>query len=480
MDKTIRFLLNGASVEITDLPPMTTLLNWLRYDRRLTGTKEGCAEGDCGACTVGLRRVGETGVTTQPVCACIQTLGMVHGAEIVTVEGISPPDGPLHPVQQAMADGHGSQCGFCTPGFVMSLWTAHDHGSPLDLVEVNALLAGNLCRCTGYGPIQGAAAAAHDLPAPDWEDTPRTIADRLTGLDATGLDYAAGGQQFWAPTSVDDFADLVATHPDATILSGATDVGLWVTKHAFDPAKVIYTGRVDGLAQIDRTDGTLILGAGVSYAAAIPALADHFPDMAAMMARIGGAQVRAMGTIGGNIANGSPIGDMPPALIAAGADLVLRKGSTRRALALEDFFIAYGQQDRAPGEFVEAIRVPIPADGARLRCYKISKRRDQDITAVLGCFDVAVAEGIVTSARLVFGGMAGTPARAARTEAVLIGHPWTKEMVTRAQNMLSQDFSPMSDHRGSAQYRLQTARALVWKYFLESTGGTVTRLEDVA
>lgn len=476
MTDPIRFLLNGTLIEIFDLPPMTTLLNWLRYDRRLTGTKEGCAEGDCGACTVGLRSHGQNGFETRPVCACIQTLGMVHGKEVITVEGISAPDGRLHPVQQSMADCHGSQCGFCTPGFVMSLWAAHDHGVPKAAADIDALLAGNLCRCTGYGPIQTAAQAAHDRPMPDWQ-TGST--DALADISASPLAYQATDRSFWAPQSVEDLAKLVEIHPEATILAGATDVGLWVTKHAFDPEQIIYTGRVRDLTEINETDDALTLGAGVTYQDAIPVLAKHFPDMAAMMTRIGGAQVRAMGTIGGNIANGSPIGDMPPALIAARTEVILRKGTEERALPLQDFFIRYGKQNRTLGEFVRSIRIPVTGDGARLQCYKISKRRDQDITAVLGCFDINVQDGAVASARLAFGGMAGVPARASSAEAALLGQPWVASTITAAQDALTQDFFPLSDHRGSAEYRMQTAQNLLMRYFLESTGQT-TRLENVA
>jgi xanthine dehydrogenase small subunit len=492
MGEPIRFLLNGAPVELRGMAPMTTLLNWLRYERRLTGTKEGCAEGDCGACTVALRTPTPDGVTTRPVCACIMTLGQLHGREVVTIEGVRAPDGRLHPVQAALAEGHGSQCGFCTPGFVMSLWCLYRAEPRPDPGRVNEAIAGNLCRCTGYGPIIAAARMAHDGTAPDWEapdwEAPDWEADdaeaagRLRALSADGpLAYQAGGRRFWSPATVDEFAALVEAHPGATILSGATDVGLWVTKRAFDPAEVIYTGRVAELREVREEDGALWIGAAATYADAEARIAAVWPGIARMLRRLGGAQVRAAGTIGGNIANGSPIGDSPPALIAARAVVVLRKGGARREMPLEDFFVDYGKQERRPGEFVEGVRVPLPAEPRRLRCYKVSKRFDQDISAVLGCFDVAVEEGRVVTARLAYGGMAGVPKRATHAEAALAGRAWTRATVEAATAVLERDFAPLTDWRASAGYRMRVAQNLLMRYFVEATEpGTATSVLELA
>jgi xanthine dehydrogenase small subunit len=483
MGKTIRFILNGETEEISDLPPNTTLLNWLRYQRHLTGTKEGCAEGDCGACTVAVRELdAEGGLVTKPVNACIQLLAMLHGKEVVTVERLASPEGALHPVQAALSECHGSQCGFCTPGFVMSMWAAYRTEAKPDLARTNDLLAGNLCRCTGYGPIVEATAQAYERPRAAWDDTDAgAAAGRLAALGADdGLDYAAAGKRFWAPVTLNAFAALVEAHPGATILSGATDVGLWVTKHAFDPAEVIYTGRVAELSEMHTADGQLWIGAGVTYRAARARIAALYPDLGELIRRIGATQVRAAGTIGGNIANGSPIGDMPPALIAAGATLVLRRGPERREMALEDYFIDYGKQDRKTGEFVEGVWLPVPEDGGRLRCYKLTKRFDQDITAVLGCFDVAIEDGTVAAARLAYGGMAGVPKRAARAEAALVGQPWSEGSVRAAMTAMERDFTPMTDMRASAEYRMQGAKNLLLKYFIETTEPAIaTRLVGV-
>ena len=470
MSDPIRFLLNGEEVVIQDLPPTTTLLNWLRYDRGMTGSKEGCAEGDCGACTVALL----DGQEWRPVCACIQMLGMLHGRSIVTVEGISGPNGELHPVQTAMSEGHGSQCGFCTPGIVMSLWTQYQTGQRPDAVQTCDLLAGNLCRCTGYGPILDAASEAFDREPPDWQ-VPNEP------LDPGSLAYSGADRSWWSPTTLPELLETLRDHPDAALVSGATDVGLWVTKQAFDPQKVIYTGRVATLSEVAEADGWLTIGAAVTYAQAQDRIAAMAPDFGHLIRRIGGAQVRAAGTLGGNIANGSPIGDTPPALIALGAELVLASAHGERVIALEEFFLDYGKQDLRQGEIVSAIRVPVPDDTNRPRCYKISKRQDQDITAVLGCFSVEVDERQVRSARLAFGGMAGIPKRATHAETALIGQPWTRETVDAAMQALEQDFAPLSDMRASAEYRMQVARNLLLRYFLETTApDTPLRIQDVA
>ena len=463
---TIRFILNGAEVEITDQPPMRTLLDWLRYERRLTGSKEGCAEGDCGACTVALREVVNGQEKTRPVCACIQTLGMVHGREIVTVDGLDTDglgnDGlgnaGLDPIQQAIADNHGAQCGFCTPGIVMALWAHGQAGGARDRQSIEDALGGNLCRCTGYGPILEAAEATTSPPRPV-----------LVVAETGPLTYRAAGRAFHAPVSLEALLDLRAAHPDATILSGATDVGLWVTKHGFDPAEVLYTGRVAALQRIEVSGETLTLGAGVTYRDAFDTLAEAFPGMRPLLRRIGGAQVRAAGTIGGNIANGSPIGDMPPALIAAGATLVLASTRGERAIALEDFFVEYGRQDLAPDEIVARLEVPLAA-GERLVCHKVSKRFDQDITAVLGCFDIGISGGTIAHARLAYGGMAGIPARARAAEAVLTGQPWTEATVRAAMAAMADDFTPLTDMRASAGYRMQTAQNLLLRHYLATTG----------
>ncbi len=429
-----------------------TLLDWLREDRHLTGTKEGCNEGDCGACTV----MVTDGGGARALNACILFLPQLQGKAVRTVEGVSGPDGALHPVQEAMITHHGSQCGFCTPGFVMSMTAAHLNGAR----DHDDQLAGNLCRCTGYAPIIRAAEAAATQPVPQWVRDDAPIAPPATPL---------------LPESADALAEIYARHPDATLVAGATDVGLWVTKQLRDLDPVIFLNRCDDLRRIEINASEIRIGAMADMNALGAAMADLHPSYAEMIRRYASVQVRNAATVGGNIANGSPIGDNPPALIALGATLHLRKGDLRRSLPLEAFFVAYGKQDRAPGEFVEAVSFPRQPD--RLGCYKLSKRFDQDISAVCGCFNITVENGTVRAARIAFGGMAATPKRAETVEAALIGQPWTAATIRAAQSGFDADFSPMSDMRASSRYRLEIARAMLARYFAEDNGQTVSVLE---
>ena len=479
MPDHVTFLLNGEVVRVRELTPATTLLAYLRRTRRLMGTKEGCGEGDCGACTVVVGEIGEGGVRHRAVNACILFLPMLEGRSVTTVEALAGADGTLHPCQQAMVEAHGSQCGFCTPGFVMSLYAAYlDAGDP-DRDAVNDLLAGNLCRCTGYGPIIAAAQAMRSLPRCR-SDAARLARER-DGLAAIQhgetVTFGAGSERAWVPATLDDLAGLYAQHPDATIVAGATDVGLWVTKQNRTLAATIFIDRVAELKAITTADGMLRIGAGATYSEAEAAIARHYPDFAELIRRIGAKQVRNSGTIGGNIANGSPIGDTPPALIALGARIVLRKGEVRRILPLEAFFLGYGRQDRAAGELVETIEIPLLDEPERLRCYKLSKRFDQDISTVCGCFNLRLDGGRVAEARIAFGGMAATPKRATEVEQALTGKPWTGATVAAASTAFARDFAPITDLRGSAAYRLRVAQNLLHKYFLETTApATATRL----
>ncbi|WP_375565483.1 xanthine dehydrogenase small subunit [Oceaniradius stylonematis] len=467
----IRFLLNGNTVRLDQAAATDTLLDFLRIERRLTGTKEGCAEGDCGACTVLAGRLDGGQLRYEPVNACIRLLASLDGCHIVTVEHLSGPEGRLHPVQQAMVDHHGSQCGFCTPGFVMSLYALWmESPDPTD-TEIETAIQGNLCRCTGYEPIIRAARAATRLgnPALDALNRERqSIAERLAALrDGRRVEIGKDGSRCILPASVDDLADVLSETPDATIVAGATDVGLWVTKFLRDISPAVLVGHLEELRRLEVTDTAIEIGAGASYTDSRAAMAADYPHLAEFWDRIAGWQIRNMGTIGGNIANGSPIGDTPPVLIALGATITLRRGGKRRTLPVEDFFIDYGEQDRRPGEFLESVTVPRPAGGALHAAYKISKRRDEDISSVCAAFNVTVDDGKVAAARIALGGMAATPKRAHHAEAALVGRPWSLETVTAAADRLGDDFTPLTDWRASADYRLRVSQNLFRRFWLE-------------
>lgn len=477
----INFILNGQDISVADVGASQTLLDFLRLDRRLTGTKEGCAEGDCGACTVLVGRLAATGLTYIPVNACIRFLASVDGCHVVTVEHLSGPEGRLHPVQQAMVEHHGSQCGFCTPGFVMSLYALWMAVPEPTEAQVETALQGNLCRCTGYEPIVRAAVAVsrYGAPGSDTLNTERDeITARLGGLRSdTRLVSGAGDNLSILPADVDDFADCLLEYPKATIVAGATDVGLWVTKFLRSIGPAIFTGHLDELKTVQKEGGALHIGAGASYTECQDSLSKHLPYLSPYWDRIAGWQVRNMGTVGGNIANGSPIGDTPPILIALGAEITLRRGAARRSLPLQDFFIDYGKQDRAEGEFVESIRVPLPGPDDLNAAYKISKRRDEDISSVAVGIQVTVTDGIISNARIAFGGMAATPKRADSAEKALEGQPWSEASFQAAADALPADFSPLSDWRASSDYRMLSSQNLLRRFFLEHDAATNTPIQ---
>jgi len=454
------FLLNGRQVT-ADTTPTTTLLNWLREDQHLTGTKEGCNEGDCGACSVMITDAGGA----RALNACILFVPQLEGKAVRTVEGMAAPDGTLHPVQEAMIKHHGSQCGFCTPGFITTMATAHLNGA----TDHDTQLAGNLCRCTGYAPIIRAASEAATAPVPAHvQDASLLLTQNTTG-------DAPQGRGAEPPTTPDQLAHWLDQNPDGTLISGATDVGLWVTKDFRDLGPVAFLNRVFDLAGITVTDDAIQIGATTTLSDIHDVLAPHYPSFGELIRRYGSMQVRNAATIGGNIANGSPIGDGSPALIALGATLHLHSVDGGRSLPLEDFFVDYGKQDRAKNEFVSAIT--IPREGDHLRCYKLSKRFDQDISAVCGCFWIKVDDGIVSDVRLAFGGMAGTPQRARQAEAALQGNDWNETTVNAAMAALAQDFTPLSDMRASAAYRMETAQNMLMRAWLDDQGQATNVLD---
>ena len=467
--RELRFLLNGEEIALEDANPGDSLLEFLRLRRGLCGTKEGCAEGDCGACTVLVGRLRQGQLRYEAVNSCIRLLPSLDGCHVVTVEHLAGADGGLHPVQQAMVDCHGSQCGFCTPGIVMALYALWlERPRPSD-AEVRRALQGNLCRCTGYAPILRAAAAVADYGLPETDGLVRNrhaTGARLAAMaDGKRVELAGGGVVL--PADADDLADALLSEPDATVIAGSTDVGVWVNKALRDIAPAVFIGHLDELGRIWTDDRTIEIGATASYSDAEAVLTKAVPGLADYWSRIGGWQIRNMGTVGGNIANGSPIADLPPVLIALGAELVLRKGGDRRILPLEAYFLDYGKQDRAPGEFVEAVRVPRPASDARLGFYKVSKRHDEDISSVCAGFMVHLRGGRIEEARLAFGGMAAVPKRAEAAEAALCGRDWGESAMEAAGQALERDFTPISDWRASAEYRALVARNLLKRFYLD-------------
>jgi len=479
--QTLRFVLDGAVVSLHEPPPTMTVLEYLRDVAGRCGTKEGCAEGDCGACTVG---IGELTTDRRSVCyravnSCIRFLPTLDGKELVTVESLQQPDDcAAHPVQQSLVDHHGSQCGFCTPGFVMSLFALYLNRGGAGREQVLDALAGNLCRCTGYRPIIEAGMRQFTYASPTrWsreEAYSESHVEPLRSIErgpaaASSLRYPG----FHAPRGLDELADALESSPGALLLAGGTDIGLWVTKQLRDLPGLVYLGDVPELTRIEERSQELWIGAAVTLTDAWPALLARFPTLAEQAARFASPPIRNSATLCGNLANGSPIGDSIQMLIALDARLELRLGKKVRRLPLEDFYLEYQKKDLSAGEYVAGVAIPPPRNGQLLASYKLSKRFDQDISAVAATFCVTLEAAQVSEARLAYGGLAGIPQRARHAERALLRGGWNLAGIEASVAALATDFEPLTDLRASREYRLKAAGNLLRRFYLQQQGGHV-------
>ena len=450
----VRFQLNGILIEESEVPPSMTVLDYLRESEGLKGTKEGCAEGDCGACTIAVQSPQGN---VEAVNSCLMLVPQLDGLSVTTVEGLSQPDSPLHPVQRAFVDNHAAQCGFCTPGFVMALFAFEQSGEAATAETVHEAIAGNLCRCTGYRPIVDAAMSVDCVPE---EHVPPALEH--------SSHYTDGDEDFFAPTTLTELVKLRLEHPNAYVYAGGTDLGMRASKDRESYGRVISTSHVSELKRVEQSDGSVTLGAAVTYTDALPVLDEIAPSFAELVRRIGSRQIRNLGTIGGNVCNASPIGDTPPCLIALNAVMIVHGPKGQREIPAEEFFIDYRKTALNPDEILEALRIPLPQPDMLFRAYKISKRFDQDISAVVGAFALEVEDGMVKSARVAFGGMAATPARANACENALIGKPWVFETAIAAGTAISGDFTPLTDFRASEDYRMRVASNLLRRLYHDS------------
>ena len=468
----IQFLLNRELRTEQRLDPNVTVLNYLREHVGKPGTKEGCASGDCGACTVVVGELVGERVRYRTLNACLTFVSSLHGKQLITVEDLKH-QGKLHSVQQAMVDCHGSQCGFCTPGFVMSLFALQKNqaadNAGFDKAQTMEALAGNLCRCTGYRPIIDAAEQACCQKQPDQFDAfeSATVAQLKAIAPRETAELNSGDKRCLVPLTVADLAGLYFANPEARLLAGGTDLALEVTQFHRELPVMIYVGHIEDMKRVEITADSIELGAAAVLSDCYAALATDYPDFGELLHRFASLQIRNQGTLGGNIGNASPIGDAPPLLIALDAQVVLRRGNNLRTLALQDYFLDYKVTARQEAEFIEKIIVPRVRSGRAFRAYKVSKRLDDDISAVCAAFNLSIDGGQVTQARIAFGGMAAIPKRASACEAALLGSAWNAEAIEQACAALAEDFTPLSDFRASREYRLLTAQNLLRKFFLE-------------
>ena len=469
--KNIRFIRRGEVVNLGNVPPGRTVLELLREDLGCTGTKEGCGEGDCGACTVVLGQIEDGALRLRAVNSCIRLAHSIDGMALWTVEDLAAPDGSLHPAQEAMVQCHASQCGFCTPGFVMSLFGIYQNhvsrGEPITRTLAQEELSGNLCRCTGYRPILDAAQSMALLPSQTID-----VPDVLLKLEllAPGFIAPEANLAYKSPCTLADLLQAKAAYPNAQIVAGTTDVGLWVTKQHMLFDRVIDITKTRELRRIEQYPHHIAIGAAVTLADAFAALVADRPQLHDFTARFAGLSVRNSGTLGGNVAGGSPIGDSMPLLIALGASVVLMSVRGSREFALEDFYTGYKRNLLAPDEVLAWIKVPKAIEGELTRIYKISKRFDDDISAVCLAISLQIGEGTVTKASIGVGGVAATPVRAIKTEAACAHNHWTKGTIDHATAVLRGEFAPISDMRASATYRVQVLGNLLQRFWLESQG----------
>jgi len=491
--QTIQFVHDGVIVHIDDVDPTRTVLQYLREDLKKTGTKEGCAEGDCGACTVVVVEIDSTGKRLQAraINSCIQFLPTLDGKELITVESLAGDDKTLHPVQEALVECHASQCGFCTPGFVMSLFALYKSNATPTRREIDDALAGNLCRCTGYSPIVAAAEKMYVESAngehQDWtheqyradrdisDDEARRIEVLRSLQTGEPLAIEHDNRKFFAPQNVSELAQLTEQYPSATILAGGTDVGLWVTKQHRELQELIYASNVQELQTVSVSDTHIEIGAAVSLTDAMQAIVLQYPALEELFLRFASPPIRNAATLGGNIANGSPIGDSMPVLLVLDASLLLRKGASVRPVPLRNFYIDYQHTALRPGEFIEQILLPLPVAGEQVASYKVSKRFDQDISTVCGAYRLIKNGDRVGDIKIAYGGMAAIPKRADNCEQALLGHDWSEPVITEAITGLNSDFRPISDMRSSALYRQNVCGNLLKRFYLETAGDNATR-----
>tara|TARA_Y100000817_G_C16849592_1_gene541499 strand:+ start:721 stop:2157 length:1437 start_codon:yes stop_codon:yes gene_type:complete len=463
----IEFIFNNKIIKISNPDSNETILNFVRQKLKKPGTKEGCAEGGCGACTIVLGELIDNNIKYKAINACIAFLPTLNGKQLILVEDLISSEGKLHPVQKAMVKFHGSQCGFCTPGFVMSMFAMYKNNKYFDDEIINDSIAGNLCRCTGYRPIIDAAKSLNNKSDNDqFTKDKRKIINLLKKIKIKNIAIENENKKYFAPKKVIELKKLLKKIPEAKLLSGGTDLSLEVTKNRNELNKIIYLNAIKELDFIKKKNNELEIGAGTSLIKFEKYIKKYYPDFNNILKRYGSVQIRNVGTIAGNIATASPIGDTLPLLLSLDAKVIIDGTKGKEIISLNNFFVSYRKTKLKKGQFIYSVKIPIYKKNI-FKAYKISKRYDDDISSVCGSFNIEIDKKRIKKIKIAYGGMSAVPKRAKNVEKILINSNFSEKTINKAINNLSRDFKPIDDMRASKSYRMEVAKNLLVKCFLE-------------
>ena len=471
----IRFVFENKIHEIKNLDPNETILNFIRLRLKKTGTKEGCAEGGCGACTVVIGELKKNNIVYKAINSCIAFTTSLEGKQLLVVEDLMQKDGSLHPVQSAMVNFHGSQCGFCTPGFVMSLFSMYKNNTSYDKKTIEESISGNLCRCTGYRPIIDAAKSLNNKKPDQFKINEKKNINLLKKIRPENIYINNKNKKYFAPRTVIELKKIIKTNPNLKFLSGGTDLALIVTKQKKDIENIIYLNSIDELNYIKENNKYIEIGATTPLRKFELFIKKYYPDFNTILKRYGSIQIRNIATIAGNIATASPIGDSLPLLLSLDASICIENFNSKTILSLKDFFISYRKTKLKKGQFISSIRIPIYKKNI-FKAYKISKRIDDDISSVCASFNVIIVNKRIKNIKIAYGGMAPIPKRAIHCEKILLNSDFSEEVILKAQISLETDFQPINDMRASKNYRMEIAKNLLLKCFTEIKNNKSIRL----
>ena len=475
---TIRFIFENKIKEIQNPDPNETILNYIRLKLKKTGTKEGCAEGGCGACTVVLGELKNNNIIYKAINSCIAFSPSLEGKQLLIVEDLISKNGSLHPVQDALVKYHGSQCGFCTPGFVMSLFAMYKNYSSYNDKLIKNSIAGNLCRCTGYRPIIDAAKSLNNYSRRDkYKINQDKIISLLKIIKQKNISINKLNKKYFAPRNINELKKIIKQYPNAILLSGGTDVSLIVTKQKKNIENIIYLNSIEELNYIKKNNRYIEIGATTSLTKFEFFIEKYYPDFNSILQRYGSIQIRNVATIAGNIATASPIGDTLPLLLSLDAAVVLQDFKKKTILPLKNFFISYRKTKLKKGQFISSIRIPLFKKNI-FKAYKISKRIDDDISSVCASFNLEIVNKKIKNIKIAYGGMAPIPKRAINCEKILLNSNFSEAVIIKAKKLLEKDFEPIDDMRASRNYRMEVAKNLLNKCFLEIKKNKLIRLNQ--